>query len=60
MNKPLVSIAAAALAAGASAQSVSFNNDEVGNTPRGWSCGVTGKVTPLAAGGVAESAFGRA
>jgi hypothetical protein len=47
MNKPLVSIAAAALAAGASAQSLSFNNDEVGNTPRGWSCGVTGKGTPV-------------
>jgi hypothetical protein len=47
MTKPLVSIAAAALAAGASAQSVNFNNDEVGNVPRGWSCGVTGKGAPV-------------
>src|SRR5205085_338925 len=47
MNKPLVSIAAVALAAGASAQSFDFNNDEVGSTPRGWSCGVTGKGAPV-------------
>ena len=46
MNKPLIGVAAAALAAGAGAQTVNFNDDTVGAVPSGWTCGVTGKGSP--------------
>ena len=46
MNKALVSVATAALTAGAGAQTVNFNDDAVGAVPSGWSCGVTGKGAP--------------
>lgn len=46
MNKPLMGVAAAALAAGAGAQTMNFIADTVGAAPSGWTCGVTGKGTP--------------
>ena len=42
----LIGAAAAALAAGAGAQMISFNDDAVGAAPSGWTCGVTGKGSP--------------
>lgn len=39
-------LAAAGLAAGAQAQTLSFDQDAPGNAPAGWTCGVTGRGHP--------------
>ena len=45
MNKSVIGVAAAALAATAPAQTIDFAADAVGAPPSGWTCGVTGKGT---------------
>jgi hypothetical protein len=46
MNQAAIGLAAMTLAAGANAQTISFDSDAVGVAPQGWTCGVTGKGKP--------------
>jgi hypothetical protein len=46
MNRTMIGLAAMAMAAGAGAQSINFDNDSIGAVPAGWTCGVTGRGSP--------------